>query len=234
MSKNPMETSESPIDYAMWGIKERQDVHSGEQLRLLTTKLKQVIKQESKMVKEKENEILDPAPISYHIPIDYNYSIPLNPQFDPSVPQEKKEEKRAKATLVGRYNTSFKLSDDIIAQAMKYEEEKLRNSQHQNQNQKACQYSLYERLEGWRIDRKRRPNGTTFDIFFEHEKSKGKFRSVAEVISFILHEAYPKRQPNATQGKEENPQVPPGYEEPEKYPIPEHLGGPSSMAKSVI
>lgn len=40
-----------------------------------------------------------------------------------------------------------------------------------------------------------------FVQYFEHEKSKAKFRSVTEVIKFILHGAYPKNKQNSKQGK---------------------------------
>ncbi|EOY09984.1 Uncharacterized protein TCM_025353 [Theobroma cacao] len=104
LSDDPIETTESH-DISDWlilvrgarvssPIREGLNVHSGEQLRLLTKNLRQVIKVGS------------------------------------SAQQEKKE-KRAKATLVGRNNTSFKLSDECIAHAMKFEEflERIRTKQ---------------------------------------------------------------------------------------------------------
>ncbi|XP_017976506.1 PREDICTED: uncharacterized protein LOC18599442 [Theobroma cacao] len=206
LSDDPIETTESH-DISDWlilvrgarvssPIREGLNVHSGEQLRLLTKNLRQVIKHEVKMVKEKEEyQILYPTPISYHVSPEH---ISLSQKVGSSAQQEKKE-KRAKATLVGRNNTSFKLPDECIAHAMKFEEEKLQKLK--DQKDKVCQYSLFERLEGWRIDRKKRPYGVNFDMYFEHEKSKAKFRSVTEVIKFILHGAYPKNKQNSKQGK---------------------------------
>ncbi|KAF7845488.1 methyl-CpG-binding domain-containing protein 6-like [Senna tora] len=55
----------------------------------------------------------------------------------------------------------------------------------------APKFSFKERLEGWRIEcRQRVSNSNICDTFYRHIKSERCFRSILEVVKFLLYETY--------------------------------------------
>ncbi|XP_044481933.1 uncharacterized protein LOC123208459 [Mangifera indica] len=61
-------------------------------------------------------------------------------------------------------------------------------------------YTFTERLENWRLLYKQRVNGK-LDIYYRHGKSDKFFRSMVEVVNFIMYEIYPCHLVKIARGK---------------------------------
>ncbi|KAK4270329.1 hypothetical protein QN277_023376 [Acacia crassicarpa] len=55
------------------------------------------------------------------------------------------------------------------------------------------QLSFKERLEGWNIERRQRETGRC-DVYYRHKKSKRVFRSIHEIVIFLMYESSPTSQ----------------------------------------
>ncbi|EOY19179.1 Uncharacterized protein TCM_044043 [Theobroma cacao] len=159
------------------------------------TDLKGVIHREVKMVKTKANEEstlslnlgLYPINRTKNTLISYNTTTPWKSKLNILEPAMKK--KRGKSKLVAREITSFRLSDERfdLAQIEKHFQMSL------DGKEKEFKYLLIERLDGWKIDCKKRATGKVIDMYYTHEISKKSFRSVKEVMNFILYEVDPRK-----------------------------------------
>ncbi|PQQ09987.1 uncharacterized protein Pyn_03413 [Prunus yedoensis var. nudiflora] len=96
---------------------------------------------------------------------------------------------RSRTTLTGDFSVSFELPEDFPQDA---------NAETLVQEGSGTphtlpQLSFSERLQGWRITRRKRVKGI-YDMYYRHEKSNASLRSIVEVVRFILYEEYPKQQ----------------------------------------
>ncbi|CAB4286408.1 unnamed protein product [Prunus armeniaca] len=60
-------------------------------------------------------------------------------------------------------------------------------------------FSFFQRLGGWSIERKWRSNGKNSDMYYRQEGAKSTFRSVGEVVRYIMYE----EDPATNKGKEQ-------------------------------
>uniref|UniRef100_A0A2N9I1V7 Uncharacterized protein n=1 Tax=Fagus sylvatica TaxID=28930 RepID=A0A2N9I1V7_FAGSY len=135
------------------------------------------------------NGAVEAVPISFKVPEDCENNVTVN-----TGPLQKRE--RTSTSLVGEISVSFKLPDDCAINAQ--EVDKMRFPVPQDgdpkdfNTQNVHQFSFSERLEGWKITRRKRNTGR-FDVYYHHEKSCRVFRSTVEVVNFLLYEVYPDK-----------------------------------------
>ncbi|OWM75241.1 hypothetical protein CDL15_Pgr023762 [Punica granatum] len=103
----------------------------------------------------------------------------------PQPPHQRK--KKMPTQLMGEICTSFELPDGFDINL----DELTVIASHGSR--RISQFSFFERLAGWKIECKVRTNGKS-DLYYTHEMSKKTFRSVKEVVNFMMFEAYPKGQ----------------------------------------
>ncbi|KAI9089970.1 hypothetical protein K1719_028940 [Acacia pycnantha] len=59
-------------------------------------------------------------------------------------------------------------------------------------NNKRRQYSFTQRLQKWKLEKRQRGNGKMHDVYYIHGTSRVTFRSMKEVLNFMIFEKYPK------------------------------------------
>ncbi|XP_022143867.1 uncharacterized protein LOC111013677 isoform X2 [Momordica charantia] len=133
--------------------------------------------------RENLNDVVEAVPVSFRPPESVNMDMVFS------------QRKRVTTLLVGESLVSFKLPrscnfdqkdlDELV------EAERRANGENININN-APKYSLVERLEGWKMERRQRVNGR-FDMYYHHLRSRRTFRSITEVVNFFLFEVYPDK-----------------------------------------
>ncbi|BBH07178.1 transposable element gene [Prunus dulcis] len=85
-------------------------------------------------------------------------------------------------------------------QNMEFEKDVGAREANQNPNtQIERKFSFFQRLGGWSIERKWRSNGKNSDMYYRQEGAKSTFRSVGEVVRYIMYE----EDPATNKGKEQ-------------------------------
>ncbi|GKV29988.1 hypothetical protein SLEP1_g38858 [Rubroshorea leprosula] len=151
---------------------------------LLTSELKPIVKQVIAKLMGKNKQVLNPTPITTVTPEDQGHHALSPDQQEGEKETDKTQKKqRTKAELVGIEHISFTDLPDPIMRSI--------NEFVSNWNG-TYQYTLSDRLSGWRVERKQRVT-SRYDSYYRHELSGGFFRSVLEIARFILREEYPNR-----------------------------------------
>ncbi|GKV29989.1 hypothetical protein SLEP1_g38859 [Rubroshorea leprosula] len=161
---------------------------------MLTRELKHIVKQAIGNLMEKSNReggvVFDPTPIRIVLPEEDEDNRPPSPEVGELalevVEEEPKTQKkqRAKTGLVGIEHLSF--SDRLPEPVMQS------INDFTSKWKAPYKYTLVERLNGWRLERKQRVNAR-YDSYYYHEISSGFFRSVIEISRFVLREERPSR-----------------------------------------
>ncbi|KAK9901434.1 hypothetical protein M0R45_002120 [Rubus argutus] len=104
-------------------------------------------------------------------------------------PVQRAKRNRVATLPAGQIEVSFKLSEKICANGSDIEMERKNET-----TSPSRQLSFFERLEGWKIERKQRQKGQQSDVYYRHLKSKIVLRTIGEVVEFMLDGKYPNKQ----------------------------------------
>ncbi|CAB4314927.1 unnamed protein product [Prunus armeniaca] len=123
----------------------------------------------------------------------------IQPHANMSQVSPKAKPPRSRTTLTGDFSVSFELPEDFPHDA---------NAETLVQERSGTphtlpQFSFSERLQGWRITRRKRVKGI-YDMYYRHENSNVSLRSIVEVVRFILYEEYPKQQAAGKSGGDQS------------------------------
>ncbi|KAK9933064.1 hypothetical protein M0R45_020277 [Rubus argutus] len=117
-------------------------------------------------------------------------------------PVQRAKRNRVATLPAGQIEVSFKLSEKICANGSDIEMERKNET-----TSPSRQLSFFERLEGWKIERKQRQKGQQSDMYYRHLKSKIVLRTIGEVVEFMLDGKYPNKQVEASRKRKETSSV---------------------------
>ncbi|PKI42206.1 hypothetical protein CRG98_037386 [Punica granatum] len=100
------------------------------------------------------------------------------------------------SSLIGIITTSFELPNDFDTAGIDLNklEMPLAGDDLNLLGEKIRQFSFTERLQGWRLEWRARTSRKYCDMYYYNDKAKKVFRSIKEVVNFMMFEAYPKLQ----------------------------------------
>ncbi|KAJ7978740.1 Methyl-CpG-binding domain-containing protein 6-like [Quillaja saponaria] len=160
------------------------------QHRKLSKLLKQMVTKviaPIRAAREHETETNDEGPASMAVP-----STMKEPEYHAihfvAAPDAGTTKRGRKTTnkVVDEISVDFKLPDqDPIFNEINIDKLKLSLD-----DDRECQFSFLQRLQGWKIQCRQRPKGEHLDWYYNHTLSGKKFRSIKELIKFFLYELY--------------------------------------------
>ncbi|PKI76587.1 hypothetical protein CRG98_003046 [Punica granatum] len=117
-------------------------------------------------------------------------SVKINHISEPSTTNGRKRTRYGQ--LIERTSLSFKLPDDFDASGIDLD--KLEISRHvENQVEDSavtCQFSFFQRLEGWKIECIEDADAGNCDLYYYHVMSRNMFPSIEDAVDFMMFEIY--------------------------------------------
>ncbi|PKI42203.1 hypothetical protein CRG98_037383 [Punica granatum] len=113
-----------------------------------------------------------------------------NDQLFPLLSSKKR---KLQCQFMGAITTSFELPNDFGEIGIDLNKLKMPEAEDDlnYHDEKTRQFSFVERLQGWKIQCKARSTGK-FDMYYYNARVRQMFRSIKEVVKFMMFEAYPK------------------------------------------
>ncbi|KAF7845557.1 methyl-CpG-binding domain-containing protein 6-like [Senna tora] len=128
-------------------------------------------------------------------------------QGDDATPITAKKRRGRKPTtkLVGEINVSFEMPsicilDSIDLDKLPVSGEEASDGNNNRKSGRKCSFA--ERLENWSLQHRERSKGM-HDVYYYHHRSSSSFRSILEVVNFIMYEAYPRKPTKKTNNDED-------------------------------
>ncbi|KAF7845554.1 methyl-CpG-binding domain-containing protein 6-like [Senna tora] len=120
---------------------------------------------------------------------------------------KKRRGRKTTTELVGEINVSYEMPSICILDSIDLDklpvsgEAEASDGSNNNKNKGGRKYSFAERLENWSLQHRKRSKGM-HDVYYHHHKSSSSFRSIVEVVNFMMYETYPRRPTNKTKDED--------------------------------